>query len=234
MPADGTDVHARLEAWRRQGADRTDPLRFALMTALAERAARHDGAVRQRLDARLRELVDAYAALPPRPQATELPHGTGGSPLKQLLEPFRNGPQPDAPMPAAVGRSQHHARPRTAGPAPVGEADHDEPIAGLVAPMPVLDEFQQLWTRIRIDGLLRHCLDGLPEDAGPLHSSVLTYRAMALMREVCPDYLQHFVAYTDALSWLEPLCGSTDSGNDTDRAAVARKPARSPRRKKPQ
>ncbi len=100
--------------------------------------------------------------------------------------------------------------------------------------MPVLDEFQQLWTRIRIDGLLRHCLDDLPEDAGPLHSSVLTYRAMALMREVCPDYLQHFVAYTDALSWLEQLGGSTASGGDADGAAAARRPTRSQRRKKPQ
>ena len=33
----------------------------------------------------------------------------------------------------------------------------------------------------------------------------------ALMREVCPDYLQHFVAYTDALSWLEQLGGGTGS-----------------------
>ncbi|HBN54887.1 MAG TPA: DUF2894 domain-containing protein, partial [Stenotrophomonas sp.] len=115
-----------------------------------------------------------------------------------------------------------------------GETGEATPAADLAAPMPVLDEFQQLWTRIRIDGLLRQCLDGLPEDAGPLHSSVLTYRAMALMREVCPDYLQHFVAYTDALSWLEQLCGSTDSGNDTERTAVSRKPARSPRRRKQQ
>ena len=87
-------------------------------------------------------------------------------------------------------------------------------------------------TRIRIDGLLRHCLDGLPEDAGPLHSSVLTYRAMALMREVCPDYLQHFVAYTDALSWLEQLGGSAATGGDADGAATPRRPARTGGRRK--
>lgn len=221
MPADGADVHARLEAWRRQGADRIDPLRFALMTALAQRAARHDGALRQRLDARLRELADAYAALPPRPQAADSPRGTGASPLKQLLDRFGTTPRPAAPAQVAAALAP-------------GETGEATPAADLAAPMPVLDEFQQLWTRIRIDGLLRQCLDGLPEDAGPLHSSVLTYRAMALMREVCPDYLQHFVAYTDALSWLEQLCGSTDSGNDTERTAVSRKPARSPRRRKQQ
>jgi len=97
--------------------------------------------------------------------------------------------------------------------------------------MPLLDEFQQLWSRIRIDSLLRQCLDGLPEDAGPLHSTVLTYRAMALMREVCPDYLQHFVAYADTLTWLEQLGGSTDHADATS----TRKPVRgnTPRRKKP-
>jgi len=58
MAAETGDVHARLEAWQQQGADRIDPLRFALMRALARHAARHDGALRQRLDARLRELAD--------------------------------------------------------------------------------------------------------------------------------------------------------------------------------
>ena len=219
MAAEAGDVHARLAAWRQQGADRIDPLRFALMSALAQRAARHDGAVRQRLDARLQELADAYATLPPRAHAQESPPGTGDSPLKQLLGQLGSGPWLDAPLPAAATT-------------PVGEPSDNAPIADIAAPMPVLDEFQQLWTRIRIDGLLRQCLDGLPEDAGPLHSSVLTYRAMALMREVCPDYLQHFVAYTDALSWLEQLGGSAAAGSDADGAASPRRPARTGGRRK--
>jgi hypothetical protein len=66
---------------------------------------------------------------------------------------------------------------------------------------------------------------------------VLTYRAMALMREVCPDYLQHFVAYTDALSWLEQLggsaaTGSAATGGDADGAATPRRPARTGGRRK--
>lgn len=221
MPTEAASVHARLDAWRQQGADRIDPLRFALMSALAQRAARHDGAVRQRLEARLHELADAYAALPPRTPAKASSRSAGGTPLKQLLDQFGNTPRLDASV-----------QPATA--VLVDETSGGTPAADIAAPMPVLDEFQQLWTRIRIDGLLRQCVDGLPEDAGPLHSSVLTYRAMALMREVCPDYLQHFVAYTDALSWLEQLGGGVAGGNDADGAVAARKPARSPRRRKPQ
>ena len=45
--------------------------------------------------------------------------------------------------------------------------------------------------------------------------------------EVCPDYLQHFVAYTDVLTWLEQLDGSHA---DDVAPASPRKPAR---RRKP-
>ena len=217
MPADVASLHAQLDAWRAQGADRIDPTRFALMDALARHAARHEGSVRKQLDARLQVLADAYAGLLAHPpQAGTRSAETGAGPFKPLLEQLASAPRLDA-------MSQTTSAPRTdaAGePAPAAE-----PTA-----MPVLDEFQQLWSRIRIDSLLRQCLDGLPEDAGPLHSSVLTYRAMALMREVCPDYLQHFVAYADVLTWLEQLGGSTDANE----AASPRKPARtgSPRRKK--
>lgn len=216
MSVEAASIHARLDAWRAQGADRVDPPRFALMDALAQRAMRHDGLVRQHLDARLQALADAYATL----LANQVETGTndGGAEASlfgPLLEQLANPPRLDArPQPASSPQANGSGEPTPAA----------EPSA-----MPLLDEFQQLWSRIRIDSLLRQCLDGLPEDAGPLHSSVLSYRAMALMREVCPDYLQHFVAYADVLTWLEQLGGSTDANE----AAAPRKPARSsPRRRK--
>jgi hypothetical protein len=55
-------VRERLDAWRRQNADRVSPLQFHLIEVLQRRAASHDGATRQRLDARLSALVEAYAA----------------------------------------------------------------------------------------------------------------------------------------------------------------------------
>jgi hypothetical protein len=223
MHAEPDSVHTRLDAWRRQGADRVDPSRFALMVVLAQRAARHSGLVRQRLDARLQELVDAYAGLLTSPPGRKPSRDAGESPLKQLLERFAHAPRLDAnPMAGPVAQASE-----TAG---------QEPAAG-AAPMPVLEEFQQLWSRIRIDSLLRQCLDSLSEDAGPLHSSVLTYRAMALMRDVSPGYLQHFIAYADVLTWdvltwMEQLGGGAAPGHDAD---GARRPARAggARRKTP-
>ena len=214
MPAEAASIHARLDAWREQGADRVAPSRFTLMHALAQRALRHEGLLRQHLETRVQALADAYATLLATPlEAKTLGDAAGASLFKPLLEQLANAPRLGSlPQPALATRSHDSGEP-----APVSE-----PPA-----MPLLDEFQQLWSRIRIDSLLRQCLDSLPEDAGPLHSSVLSYRAMALMGEVCPDYLQHFVAYTDVLTWLEQLDGSHA---DDVAPASPRKPAR---RRKP-
>lgn len=70
---------------------------------------------------------------------------------------------------------------------------------------PTLDEFQELWGRIRTNSQLRQSLATAPEGAGPLHSSTLLHRAMTLMRNASPGYLEHFIAYVDALSWMEQL-----------------------------
>lgn len=212
MPADPA-VYARLDAWRTQGADRIDPLRFGLIDALARRAGAYDGAVRTQLEARLSQLLDDYAGIVQRHVPDTAAGEDAPSPLRQLITLLTTEPlQYQLPLNAA-GRTEAAAEDTGDGTA-----------------LPVLDEFQQLWGRIRIESLLRQCLDALPEDAGPLHSSVLTYRAMALMQEISPDYLQHFIAYVDVLTWMEPLSGN-DTAPEPSRSASKRKAA--PRKKKP-
>lgn len=85
----------------------------------------------------------------------------------------------------------------------------------------MLDEFRQLWSRIRTDTQLRQALAAVPEDAGPLHSSTLLHRAMSLMRDASPGYLQHFIAYADALSWMEQLHATGALETATGAAASA-------------
>ncbi len=51
------DWAAQLAVWHAQGGHRLEPVRFALVEALARRAGSHQGAVRQLLDARLRTLA---------------------------------------------------------------------------------------------------------------------------------------------------------------------------------
>ena len=52
---------------------------------------------------------------------------------------------------------------------------------------------------------MQQALAHVPPQAGPLNSSHLVYRALLLMRETAPEYLQRFVPYVDALLWLEQM-----------------------------
>lgn len=211
MHADSAAL-AQLQAWRDSGADRCDPPRFELIAALAQRAQRYAGSARAQLDARLSQLTDAYAQLVAVEAAKPAATTSVESPLQSLLQQLEADPL-------------QYQLPLSTANAVVIDSDSDSADGNDTALMPALDEFQQLWSRIRIDSLLRQCLDSLPEDAGPLHSSVLTYRAMALMQELSPEYLQHFIAYVDVLTWMEPVSG-TNTVVEPTRAASKRKASR--------
>ncbi|RQZ07431.1 DUF2894 domain-containing protein [Burkholderia sp. Bp9031] len=63
MTDDATHVRATLDAWREQGADRLDPVRFHRLDALEKRAAALDGDARALLDARLATLLEGFARI---------------------------------------------------------------------------------------------------------------------------------------------------------------------------
>jgi hypothetical protein len=62
-----------------------------------------------------------------------------------------------------------------------------------------------LWSEVRLQGQMRQAEQPVPQDAGPLNASSLVYRAIELMRDTSPGYLQQFLSYVDDLSWLECL-----------------------------
>lgn len=213
------DVRAMLEAWRAEGADRRDPLRFHFIRALAARADAHEGQARQRLDERLSQLVDAYAReLAEAPAAAASVEDAVPSPAAQrstlglLLDRFAN--RTDA---AAA------SMPDTTQPPP----------AAAFQTLPALDEFRRLWTGIRAESQLRESLEQAPADAGPLNSGVLVLRALDLMRTLSPGYLQHFLSYADALSGLEHAFGDTaPAGRGTGVAAAGGKARARPRKRR--
>lgn len=220
---DGARARAMVDAWRRQRADRADPLRFAFIDALATRAAAHDGQVRRILDARLSELLAAYAEELGTARAgagngdgdgdgATAPHSAAGSPLGGLLA---------------------HIATRAPAAGEVFAADAAGRAPAAFPQLPALDAFRRTWDRLRSDSQLRQSLEQLPLDAGPLNSGVLVQRSIALMREVSPGYLQHFLSYVDTLSWLEQLRdGGGLAADATPRGAGAGKPARSRARKR--
>ncbi|ANY15211.1 DUF2894 domain-containing protein [Bordetella pseudohinzii] len=170
------DSAARLQAWREQGAHRADPVRFALLEALARRAGQLTGGARQVVEDKLARLIEDYdARLAETPAAAE-PPATAASALPDLLA---------------------HIAERAA--MPPGELREHYP------ELPLLDAFRAIWTRLSADQQLRQSLEQLPENAGPLNSDHLVHRALSHMRALSPDYLHQFMAYVETLSWLERL-----------------------------
>lgn len=200
-------AHARvtLDAWREQHADRLDPVRFHLMDALERRAANHEGDVRRMLDDKLTALIDAYA-----------------SDLENAAASADAAPS-DTSNHSALGELiDHIATSASARDAAFAARNATSPSSSYPT-LETLDEFKKIWSAVRTGSQLRQSLEQVPENAGPLNSGALVHRSIALMRELSPGYLQEFLSYIDALSWIEQINGSMLPTSDAPRAPSTRK-----------
>jgi hypothetical protein len=163
-----------------------EAVRRRLLEALARRADAHAGAARRVLDHRLAALRER---LPPPPGVAPVvaPARAAGGPLAELVDHAARL----KPAPVLGGASAPVA-------APPGQP------AATPAPEPrTLQFFKRTWSRLSADQRLAQSRATLPDNAGPLNSHHLVHRSLTLMRELSPAYLEHFVAYVDALQWLE-------------------------------
>jgi len=235
MRDNATSASELLGAWRQQHAERLDPLRFRFIEALARRVDAHHGQARRLLEQKLSALLDAYAAdLARTPAATTADADahddidtdseavavadaatasmTARSPLGELLQRF-----------AGSAANDPHDASGAANAMPPQPAQQ----------LPALDDARRLWTELRSRSQLRQSLQQAPADAGPLNSGVLVHRALALMRTLSPGYLQHFLAYVDALSWLQQMRdGGTLATQQKPGADIGKKPTRGKPRKR--
>jgi len=81
--------------------------------------------------------------------------------------------------------------------------------------------FKRTWSRLSADQRLAQSRACLPDNAGPLNSQHLVHRSLTLMRELSPEYLQHFVGYIDALQWLEQSNEAAEQAAGTPRRSAA-------------
>ncbi|QDW53869.1 DUF2894 domain-containing protein [Burkholderia sp. KBS0801] len=206
MTDDATHVRATLDAWREQGADRLDPVRFHRLDALEKRAAAFDGDARALLDARLATLLEGFAEILARAgeaaAASETAQASAQAPargaLGGLVEQLARDAQAD----------RHGVDPE------------------------LIDYFRTMWSKVRTEQQYRQSLDQVPRNAGPLNSNSLVHRSLATMRELSPEYLQQFMSYIDALAWLEDLAGGGAQPEKEAPRAKAAKPARKTTRTK--
>lgn len=98
--------------------------------------------------------------------------------------------------------------------------------------LPLLEDFRRLWSRVRTESQLRQSMAPVPEHAGPLNSAALVHRSIALMRELSPGYLQHFLAYVDDLSWMERIAepGASGAGGTQQPATIGKRARKKPRK----
>jgi len=165
--------------------------------ALAARGASLQGSARAVLDARLQALAQLRQAAPPD---RRLPaHARQACALAQLRADLENTRVAGGTsgMPASAARENEGAAAAVAD-APVASA-------GGFPALAALGSFRATWAHLRTTSQLQHALADVPEDAGPMHSTVLVHRALALMHELAPGYLQHFLGHVDALAGLERL-----------------------------
>lgn len=185
------DPRALLDSWRDSGADSADPVRFRFIEALARRASGYSGEAGRRLEERVAKLVADYGEV--------LARASGEVPVSETPQ---QGPDALADLAALRERLGRRAPPPPAAVpmthAPtLHRAHHAEP--------ELADYFRDTWARVSVDRQLRQSQAGVPENAGPLNTNHLVHRSLSLMREVSPGYLEQFLSYVDALSWLEGM-----------------------------
>ncbi|CAM3943457.1 DUF2894 domain-containing protein [Bordetella tumulicola] len=181
-----SDIQAALDAWREQGADRLDPVRFQFIQAMATRAVKLEGHARKVLDARLSELLQQYrthldsaaaSATTPRKARQDDTLSTLVNHLATLVPPGTNH---------LFASRVNNLRER-------------------YPELPVLDEFRATWSRVSANRQVRQSEEQVHENAGPLNSNHLVHRTLSMMRDVSPGYLHQFLSYLDTLGWVEQL-----------------------------
>lgn len=134
-------------------------------------------------------------------------------PLAQLLAYINGSARPGTEQPAAASPSSSSA-PSTQDLAARLRASYPE--------LPLIEEFKTRWIQLSANRQLEQAQEQVPENAGPLHSSRLVTRSLALMDALSPDYLHTFMAYVDALSWTEQFLAARTQAQAATRAASSR------------
>ncbi|MEO7937130.1 MAG: DUF2894 domain-containing protein, partial [Burkholderiaceae bacterium] len=240
----GLAAHPGIAALRAQGADRSDPIRFRYLQALARRAAGLHGESRRVLDEKLGEQLAAAARHADALQsgwAQTVPawaqrHPQAAAELQRLqtdgdaramrrLVARLEGRSRAGPLSELL---QHIAR-QSGASAQIEDSEGSvtaQQLAGAPADLKTVRRDKDAWARLRVDQQLMRSHQKAPDKPGPLNSHLLVLRSMQRMHDIAPEYLAHFMSHVETLLWLDQAA--------TDSAAPAAKGTRPvTERKKP-
>ncbi|MNT39275.1 hypothetical protein D3C72_1755060 [compost metagenome] len=178
------------------------------------------------LDARLAALVDSYREAVARDAA-------GSEAAAATVQDATAGAA--GTLAGLVSYIQANTRAAGIDPAPSAPARRAPAPVRAVRPEPepeLVDYFRDTWSRVSVSRQLRQSQAQLPGNAGPLNSDHLVHRALTLMHELSPGYLEQFFSYVEAMAWLEQLHrGGAPAENEAARATSAKKTTRARPRK---
>ena len=239
VPSPSDQPHPLLAQARAQDLPTRDPVRWRRIDALAQRAAQHSGATRQLLDARLQALMaEAAMAAAAAAPATAAPRGsTAGtapapdaaaqtptlSTLLARLQAGGLGAGADSAAAAAAAAAEGDERAAATSPTAPLAARTSRPPRDLN----IVQQHRGAWTQLRAEQRVAQSQTALPDQAGPLNSQLLLHRALTLMRETSPGYLQHLMGQAEALMWLEQALAAPSA--DAKAASRAKATAKSPK-----
>lgn len=173
-------AQALLLSLRKAGAAQSDPVGWHYIETLAARTHAHTGAVQQLLQEKLHSaLMTLQERLDnrPMPGSDRDPRSAAPSPMAQLLQDM---------APAADIASVH----------PLAAA-------GRGGESPRVRQFRRQLRKISVQKQVSQAIAQGPQNAGPINSHMLVLRALGLMRDISPDYLNRFMTHVDTLLCLE-------------------------------
>lgn len=184
------DPATAIASLRGRSEEPFDPVRLHFLEALARRTQDHQGAVKRLLEDRLSHAVAQYQQhLARREEAAgDVQHPECGPQRDSLAELTRTLTQQEP------GNAQ-------------ANADASDADMGFRPELKSIRNFRQTWSRLSVDRQLAQAIEQGPENAGPFNSHQLVLRALSVMRDIAPHYLNRFMSHADALLWLDQADG---------------------------
>ena len=171
-----------LATLRQAGAARVDAVGWHYIEVLAERSRSVSSPAQALLSHKLHRMLGEFDA---RMNAEPARSGDGArgsnvspSPLALLLQEM--SPQASTQPQGGVGSTKpwHGESPR-------------------------VQQFRKQLRKISVQKQVSRAIAQAPQNAGPINSHMLVLRALGLMRDIAPDYLNRFMTHLDTLLCLE-------------------------------
>jgi hypothetical protein len=93
---------------------------------------------------------------------------------------------------------------------------------------PRVQQFRKQLRKISIQKQVSQALTQAPRNAGPINSHMLVVRALGLMRDIAPDYLNRFMQHVDTLLCLDDMAHAPTVPKKTSSAPRTAKKASKP------